>query len=436
MPGVQPMKPPRITIGVYGPKGRTVRVLLSRDESDVIVQHFVNGKRQILRSYPNTGSNRKVAKEWAKTYALERDTPRSSETTVRALWDAYKASPAFTTLRPRSQWLYESRWKKWELFYGAHVIAEDATVHDFDRLRAALTIAPNQVRAIITVVKLVYRWGETRDLLSRNRIAAYRFTFAKEERPVPVPEYTPEEFDKILATLKADEDWRPWALLVLIGHQGVRVKAALHLRWDDIGNGVITWPARYDKTGETWSQPIRQDTQAALDIAFGKRPKVYTPWVFYGRQPNHPYRVQSLWYRLTEAEKAAGIKHRPWRAMHGLRRMVVGDAFGVTGSLETAGEFVNQKDIDTARGYLRDRGRRKETADQLDRHATVTDGTFKNDDDLATVDVLGSSERATGRNRTDDHPASGTPSQSLKRAKASSKATPSKRHNPRTRGET
>ena len=35
--------------------------------------------------------------------------------------------------------------------------------------------------------------------------------------------------------------WRPWALLMILGHHGVRAWAALHLRWDDIDemNGEV-----------------------------------------------------------------------------------------------------------------------------------------------------------------------------------------------------
>lgn len=399
-----PMKTPRrITLGTYGARGRLVRVLLSRDEETVIVQHFVSGKRQILRSYPNTRENQRVARTWAKTYAAERDRPKVvKRLTLRELWTLYVAAN-FDRLAFNSQRLYTDRWRKWELFLGAEYIAEDAGLHDFDKLRKALAIAVNQVRAIVTVVKLVYRWGETRDLINRNRLAAYRFEFGKEEKPQPIAEYTPEEYAKILATLNPVRDWKPWAVLTLLGNQGVRVNAALHLRWEDIGQDGITWPAGTDKSGEQWTQPIREGTRKALEVAFTRKPKAFTPWVFFGRNPNHPYRVQSLWQRLRNAETTAGIIHQPWRAMHGARRMVVGDAFGVTGSLELAGEFVNQQKIETTRGYLRDRGRRQDTASALDRHETVTPTESSTTNELLTVGGISSSARATGRSRTDDH---------------------------------
>ena len=73
-------------------------------------------------------------------------------------------------------------------------------------------------------------------------------------------------------------------MLLLIGHQGVRQRAALHLRWEDVDLDarVITWRARYDKVGREWSQPIRDATRSALLTALYWRERDgYTgPWVF------------------------------------------------------------------------------------------------------------------------------------------------------------
>ena len=130
------------------------------------------------------------------------------------------------------------------------------------------------------------------------------------------------------------------------------------------------------------------------------------------------------------AEKAAGVAHRPWRALHGLRRMVVGDVFGVTGSLELAGEFVGQRDVDQARGYLRDRGRRQDTAAALDRHQTVTASVDAGDGAELSGAGAGSSVRATGRSRTDDRQPSKRPTGGPNRTKVGKAAQPSARKTP------
>lgn len=415
-------QPPRITLGLYGPRGKSVRVLLSRDEETVIVQRFVRGKREILRSYPNTTENKRVAKLWAKTFAAESDRPEPRRLyTVHELWLAYKAAN-FDRLRPRTRVLYESRWKRWELFYGADSVAQDAGLHDFDRLRAALTIALNQRRAVITVVKLVFKWGRERGVLERNDVAGYVFKFPKDQQPLQAAEYSQDEYDAILKALGTPnaKNWRAITALTIAGHQGARIKAVLHLRWEDIGDS-ITWQGAYDKTGQTWSQPIREETRKALALAFQCKPKAFSPWVLPGLK-DRPYRYQSLWYQLSEAEKRAGLQRLPYRATHGLRRKVVGDVFGVTGSIELAGEFIGQKEVETTRGYLRDRGRRQDVADALDRHETVTAGVGS-----------GSPTRATGRNRTDDHSRSKGQKPHPKRAARGQRKTPKAPQKPETR---
>src|SRR5829696_3768061 len=111
------------------------------------------------------------------------------------------------------------------------------------------------------MAKLVYAWGQRRRLLKLNDLALYRFKIAKEDRRELPAEYRLEDFDKILRQFDPSQwgQWRPWALLTLLGTQGIRTNSARHLQWADVDleDGTLAWRARWDKLGREWRQPLR-----------------------------------------------------------------------------------------------------------------------------------------------------------------------------------
>ena len=139
------------------------------------------------------------------------------------------------------------------------------------------------------MAKLVYAWGQRRRLLKLNDLALYRFKIAKEDRRELPAEYRLEDFDKILRQFDPSQwgQWRPWALLTLLGTQGIRNNSARHLQWADVDleDGTLAWRARWDKLGREWRQPLRSEARAALMVclAWREKAKYYGPWVFFYR---------------------------------------------------------------------------------------------------------------------------------------------------------
>ena len=211
---------------------------------------------------------------------------------------------------------------------------------------------------------------------------AYRFKVAKDQPSKAEPaEYRREDFDRIVGMLRSQHgaEWRASVALLIIGKQGVRQNAALHLTWAavDFLHGRLTWQASFDKNGRTWTQPMRLETYVALLTARWWRNRLgYTgPWVLPPARVRNtgPYTAQSLWHQQTRAERLAGVPHLELRAAHGLRRMVVNDILTETsGDMEAAAQFIGDKDLQIVRGSYR-RTREDELvalADRLD--ATLT----------------------------------------------------------------
>lgn len=354
------MTPLHKTIATHGARGAKVRVYV--EGHLVRVRWRVNGVRK-HRSWPDTKENRLEAKAFALgVHEARREGVQApkAKLTLRELWERYQEAE-FPSLRPKSQERYLERWRKWERFLGRDFIAEDTTQENADQYRTARTelgIAVNQIAEEVKNAKTVYAWGHRRKLLAHNDIGLYRFKIAKEDRMESPAEYRMEDFRRILEQFTPAEHrhWRPWAMLTLIGYQGVRTNAARHLQWADVDltAGVLTWQGKYDKLGKTWEQPLREPTRQALALAWERRTRAHYsgPWVFFsedarpasrGKEPIYTH--QALAYALTEAEKRAKVPHLELRAMHGLRRMVVGEIVALTGDLAAAAAFINDTDL-------------------------------------------------------------------------------------------
>jgi integrase len=157
---------------------------------------------------------------------------------------------------------------------------------------------------------------------------------------------------------------------MILGHHGVRESAALHLQWADIDIEAddVIWRAEHDKLGREWRQALTWELLSVLEWAQWWRTKLgYTgPWIFFSRDrrsgarkdgPAKPgvYRAQSFWSALTKAERRVGIEHRPYRAAHGLRRMVAGQVLQDTGDPVLAMHYIGDTDMKTMRRYLKRR---------------------------------------------------------------------------------
>lgn len=348
----------RLEVAHYGPRRGGVRVV-REGSAYLVIWRDANGRRR-YRSFPRSNDGKTSAKVWAQAFWEERTTKKVTAVTVRDLWERYAAAE-FPTLRDRTKVLYKQRFRWWEDFLGRESAADLLSLEQIETFRReqSKVRVVNQVRAILTVARIVWNWGERAEILNRNPLGRYRFKFAKGEGALKPDAYQPDDFTRMIRHLspKSAIDWRAWSLLTLIGHQGIRAKAALHLRWEDVDfeAGQITWQARFDKMGRCWTQPLRTASTDALYVALGYANG--EEWVFPSARPNGSrkavYTIQALIAVLHRLEDAAGIKHHGRRALHGLRKMVVNQVRGITNDPAVALRFVGDKDLRQADNYVR-----------------------------------------------------------------------------------
>lgn len=351
------------------------------------------------RSWPNTRDGVIAAKAWARAFSDAREQPAytaPSRITLRELWERY-VTAEFPSLRRATRENYAAHWRTWELFAGRSLEAELVTPELLDTLRQVLSgrtdargalrpVAVSQQRQVVGTVKRVFAWGVQRELVQRQRLLAYRFKVAKEQRPEPVAEYTNTEHAAILAQFRPrlHSQWRAWALTVIAGEMGPRINAALHLSWADVDlpyevlpaatpeappyYGAITWRAEFDKLGNVRVQPLTRASREALFVALGfaranpRRTGLSSDWVFFtpaSAERKHKgdgtYSVQAAWRALCEAERRAGVTHLWRRAFHGGRRMAAGNALEATDNPVTAMQWIGDTDLKQARKYLKER---------------------------------------------------------------------------------
>lgn len=371
----------RKTLGTWGSHGASARAFVERGGELVRVQWRQQGALK-TQSWPNTPENQAEARVFAETIAQELNEAKAprARLTVRQLWQKH-AESEFSRLRPRTCALRSQDWRKWELFVGREAIAEDQGRDKLAEFRTELERVGLGVRTIgetIKSVKLVYAWGLEHEVLRRDRLAPYRYKVAKDKRPEPVAEFRLDELHALLRVVPLDDGrtWRAHGVLALCGYQGARQWSVLHLRWADIDlqAGVILWRAEWDKNGVAWTQPLRPQSRAVLEVC---RRRSDSEWVFPAgnkRNRNAVYTAQSLWCALIAAEKRAGIGHKRNRGAHGLRRLLAGEVMALTGNIKDAADAIGDRDLKVMQRYLVKREDRvREVFEQLDTPETATD---------------------------------------------------------------
>lgn len=388
----------RETLARFGRRGNQVRVVFDPGEDRHVVYYrdVAGGERR--RKFGADSRGKREAIAWAEAFHVtqqERAT-RGTEPkpiTVRELWLAFQSSPAWDDLRDATRRNYADRWARWERFIGAEALAGETSLINIDQFitRSRQVIAINQVRQALNVARIVYRWGQLRRLIRVNDFALHRWKTPKDAVVHEPEEYTRAEFERLLFSMSPQDPrrWRLHVALMLAGSQGQRARAVRHLRWADIDPVLhrIVWPAEFQKTGALLEQPLTWDAVAALETArywlrvptgrdftrMNRRQRLAadalsrSPWVLPGHGgPDKPYTYQALWVALREAEVEARVEHRPYRALHGLRKMIAGDVADRTGDARLGMEWIGDRDDKQMRKYLKRRGDRlRRAADSI-----------------------------------------------------------------------
>lgn len=382
-----------------GKRGDVVRAVVDATEKRVIVYYRDADGIEHKAKFPDTKEGRSEAVAFVEGWHLERErmareklegvvaTPMALREVITAFKNAEYSDTDGEGLRKATQVSYTNHLKRFELFFGRDRAASTIKKHEiaeFVKAERKTGRALNQVRQTLNVVRLVFRWAIEHELLTHSPLAVLRWKKRNDmQKPLEPGEFTTEEFEKMLRQLdRADaRQWRGWVFLMLVGHHGQRANAVLHLRWSDVDmdRGVIVWPARYQKQGKDFEQPLLWESISALRTAQAWREKALTyrvlphhkspnagpaalaesDWVLFAeRDKAKPMSYQSMHYHLIQAEKRAGLTHKAYAAAHAFRRMVVGNVIDATGDRMMGLEYVGDTDVKQLKSYDRRRAQR------------------------------------------------------------------------------
>jgi integrase len=290
---------PRRRLAFYGRRRFRVNVFVARGL--VCCEWRVRGQRR-TKSWPDSPKTREVAKRWAEDYADERrrvQQDRAAATvepaTLQLLWSRYRLARG-DAWRPKTKDLYEGWWRDLAAFFGPSLRADALTldhVDSFRQARRAAGVEHGTIRRTIGFLRQLYNFGEGRDLVQRNRLRAYRYVVAKDERGAEPDEYTRDEIVAIAKALDWPAQWRPRNIIRICGTHGKPVNAVLHLQWADVDfeRRQVTWRAAWDKTGTERVTPMTRVSYAALLECYQQRHSS-APWLFWS--PDRPQQPSTI----------------------------------------------------------------------------------------------------------------------------------------------
>lgn len=333
----------------------------------VQVQWREGGARR-KKAFPATPAGRAHAKAFAQgthqrlSAAPGSDAPRI---TLEHLFERYVLA-CEASWRPKTRTNEINRWRYFVQALGPNTFADLVTPDTLDELRRKLIksggsrgqpIAPNQVHAILSNVCRVWRLATARRWIESNPLAGYRIPRSKEDRPLDVEEFRPEEAARLMARLSPHDSrrWRAHVACRIAGTQGPRVNALLlsHDADWDLDGRVVRWRRETDKLGRERFQPLTRDAVAAVRIAriwrrrLGYTGRFLIPAVrVQRREADAPWSYQALQQLLHAACEESGVAVKPFRAMHGFRRMAAGNVLEATGGdVKAAADWIGDNDL-------------------------------------------------------------------------------------------
>lgn len=436
----------RKRIATYGRRGQLVRVF-----DEVVGGHRLvrvqwnetRGAPLTTESWPFSKANVDAAKGYAQgvdqRLAAGGAAP-VADRSVRELADLHVAAMA-ESWAPATLRNFRHRWARFEAFVGRHTSWRLVTEETLDEFRAkmrAADIAVTQRGETVKAVKQCFRWAKRRKLIPENPIGDYVIKVAKAERPVDIPEWSPEDVGRLGGQLLAEQAsrsaryWRIEVAFFLVANQGSRSNAFLHLAWADVNlsgetarhptvPGVVLpprsvwWNPKYDKTAEERVQPLTRGAVRALRLAavWRRRAGEQGPWVFFSPRVDRQGTGEPWTYSAANAAlRALADRCRPvvaWhtnRAFHGFRKFRAGEIHRLTGSERAAADWIGDKDIKVVRKhYLKKRAEEQRgVAAQV--NVDVSARTIKPAEPVAPIGFKAAEDRAvvthgtrTGYNR-------------------------------------
>lgn len=369
------------TLATIGSRPHTVRVLKRERENGIttIVLEWreIGARRREVVALNDTARETIVsAKAKAKALHARLVAGRSAVAApvavrVVTVADLYNAHVALheDSWRPNTRKLADEMYRAYSAFVGPAADVATQTVATLAALRQNLRRlgrGPANTVRICQRVKGMYRSGIEAGLLATHPIATARLKTGKGDQAQPVPEFTPDATERIMAQFDPRErsNWRPWALMMLAAILGPRANALLQQEWRNVSLGTsprtITWPAHTDKLGRHRTQALPRSAVFVLRVVrvWQHREGYAGPLLFPSRRlPGRPYTYAALWVALGKACEDAGVARRPMQALHAFRRYAANEVLRATGGDITAVSYwIGDTDLRVLQqSYLRTR---------------------------------------------------------------------------------
>lgn len=173
--------------------------------------------------------------------------------------------------------------------------------------------------------------------------AAYRRRSSAAPRPIKrAAILTAPQLQQLMATATP----RDAALIAVMAAGACRVGEATLLQWSDINGATATVPGEITKTGRSRSFTLPPAAMAAVEQW---RQQCPSPWLFPGRNPDHPLTVRAAQLRITAMAEEAGITGV---SSHSLRRSALTAAHQAGLPLRAVAQISGHESLRSLQDYL------------------------------------------------------------------------------------
>jgi integrase len=235
--------------------------------------------------------------------------------TLGALIAAYRRSPEFLELAPRTRGDYQKVFDYLKPLDGDPLITI-TSAYVIEARDAAFSVHKRRfANYVLSVLRLLLKWGAVRDLVETNQAA----TVPKLRRPRGTPQanraWDPDECDAVLAAAAGG-----LKIGVALGmFAGMREGDVIRAQRSIYDGGWLRWSQ--GKTGSLVELPVHPNLAEILNLASGLNDSKFASLTLVANQSGRPYSgngFRVMFFRLIRKLEAEG-KVRSGLTFHGLR---------------------------------------------------------------------------------------------------------------------
>lgn len=196
---------------------------------------------------------------------------------------------------------------------------------------------PNTVNSYIISINVFMKWADRRDLVLK--------TIKVQKRTSVENVISKQEYEKMIAVAKDSKSLRNYMIIKVLAMTGIRVGELQYLTVETLEKNRIV----VMKKGK-YREVYMQESLIKLLYEYCQKEKIYSGYLFFGRNREKPLDTTGVWKMLKKVAKEAGVNTEKVYP-HSFRHLFAKTYMKEIGNILELSDILGHSNIETTRMY-------------------------------------------------------------------------------------